>query len=143
MAVLLRLEIINAQKAFGIVLGVGGSAVMLNLGGEAQHRSKNMALGLVVLCIGLLCGAAAVLQQKPLYRKFGPATMTAYSFLASACFFILASAAIYRKGTDYSWVWESQTNVLIVIYAVVVCSFINYATMCYANRHLDATVITM
>lgn len=143
MAVLVRLEIINWPKAFGIVLGVGGSAVMLNFGGKGQQHAKNMTLGLIVLAGGLFCGAAAVLQQKPLYRRFGPATMTAYSFLASSCFFGLTSAAFYRESGDYSWAWASQTNVLVVCYAISVCSFINYATMCFANRHLDATLITM
>ena len=142
MAVAVGLEIINLPKAFGIVLGVGGSAVMLNLGGKGQ-RAQNMGLGLVVLGLGLLCGAAAVLQQKPLYKKFGPATMTAYSFLASSGFFGLTCAVLYHEPSDWSWAWASQTNTLIVLYAVCVCSFINYATMCFANRHLDATVITM
>jgi len=142
MAVAVGLEIINLPKAFGIVLGVGGSAVMLNLGGKGQ-RAENLGLGLVVLGLGLLCGAAAVLQQKPLYKKFGPATMTAYSFLASSGFFGLTCAVFYHEPSDWSWAWASQTNTLIVLYAVCVCSFINYATMCFANRHLDATVITM
>lgn len=74
MAVLVRLEIINGPKAIGIVLGVGGSAVMLNLGGQGQQHAENMSLGLVVLAGGLFCGAAAVLQQKPLYTRFGVST---------------------------------------------------------------------
>lgn len=69
--------------------------------------------------------------------------MTAYSFLASTCFFALTCATFYHKEADYNWAWKDQTNLLIVLYAVCVCSFINYATICFANGHLDATVITM
>lgn len=143
LAVCLRLEIINLQKAFGVALGVGGSAVMLNFSSKGQQHAKNMTLGLLVLAGGLLCGSAAVLQQKPLYKRFGPATMTAYSFLASSGFFSLTSAIFYREWRDYNWAWGTQTNVVVVLYAICVCSFVNYATMCFSNRHLDATLIQM
>ena len=78
---------------------------------------------------GLPPGAAAVLQQKPLYKKFGPATMTAYSFLASSGFFGLTCAVFYHEPSDWSWAWASQTNTLIVLERALYLAHANARTL--------------
>ena len=141
MAIAVGLEGMSARKAVGIALGVAGACAMLNVG-NLSH-AHNAVAGDLVLFGGVLCGAAAVLQQKPLHARFSPVTMTAYSFVASTILFGVVCLFFYRQPADWNWAWGSTDNLLVVCYAIIVCSFVNYATMCFANRHLDGTVITM
>ena len=43
---------------------------------------------------------------------------------------------------SWDWILDGD-NAIVVAYAVVVCSFVNYYLLCYANRYLDATVVTL
>eukprot|EP00747_Dinoflagellata_sp_TGD_P181493 gnl/TRDRNA2_/TRDRNA2_35355_c0_seq1.p1 gnl/TRDRNA2_/TRDRNA2_35355_c0~~gnl/TRDRNA2_/TRDRNA2_35355_c0_seq1.p1 ORF type:complete len:374 (-),score=30.08 gnl/TRDRNA2_/TRDRNA2_35355_c0_seq1:65-1186(-) len=140
-AVILGLERISLRKVAGVCLGVAGACCMLDF--KNASDAHNQLLGDLVLAVGICFGAAVVLQQKPLYVRYGPGTITAYSFAVSASLFALICAALYPGAEYWAWITASGYNAFAIAYAVIICSFCNYYLMCFANRHLDATVITM
>jgi drug/metabolite transporter (DMT)-like permease len=140
-AVLFRFERLTWRKACGFLLGIGGAVVMAELwkGGN----SKN-GIGVALLTFGTVSSSLYYLLQKPTYHRYEPLTMTAYQYLCGCLCMGLSSlyctserAAFEQPGYPGYLTW------ITLEYAILVASTINYFLMTWANKHIEATMVTV
>eukprot|EP00039_Didymoeca_costata_P007679 m.102682 g.102682 ORF g.102682 m.102682 type:complete len:343 (+) comp13778_c0_seq6:355-1383(+) len=145
LGVLLGFEKITFLKCFAILVGVGGSVIMVYP--VIMEPSRGDFLGMIFLIAGVCGNAAYLLLMKQTYSVLPPIVMAALQY-ASACVFTGFSfvpciyhghgKAITHPGVDHDDRDRLMTWVATA-YAIIICSAVNYAFMAAANKFLEAS----
>ena len=149
LAVLMGLEKLSLFRATGVLLGVAGIIAMV----VGKSPGAAPILGHVCLVANALCNSIFVLALKDLYKREGkPDNMAIITWsyaLAAAC--MALTLPIYNAASSPAFAAANTSllsgltgpgtwkNWLVVLYAGVIGSALNYSLMTYANRHISAT----
>ena len=133
-------------KLAGIALGVGGLLPLIGISNLVVGAdSAREVLGECFLTLNVLTGAAYILLLKPLYRRhYNALAICAYSYVVAALCSI-ATVAVGRSGPGASArYWDiSSKEGAVLLYAVFVCSALNYAIMTWAFQYMEGTVCAL
>jgi drug/metabolite transporter (DMT)-like permease len=133
-------------KLFGIALGVGGLLPLIGISNLVVGAdSAREVLGETLLTLNVVTGAAYILLLKPLYRRrYHPLAICAYSYSVAAVCSVL-TVAIGRAGPGaVGKYWDISTKEgAVLLYAVFICSALNYAIMTWAFQYMEGTVCAL
>jgi len=133
-------------KLFGIALGVGGLLPLIGISNLVVGAdSAREVLGETLLSLNVVTGAAYILLLKPLYRRrYHPLAICAYSYCVAAVCSVL-TVAIGRAGPGAAGkYWDISTKEgAVLLYAVFICSALNYAIMTWAFQYMEGTVCAL
>lgn len=96
LALIFRMERLDWRKGLGILLGVGGAAVMIGSG--ILHGGQSSVLGLIFLCANLFGANSYLLLMKRTYNLFTPLTLTMYQYFFGSFCTAFASMSCLQDG---------------------------------------------
>lgn len=130
-SVLLR-EKITGVKLFGLLLGVGGAAILILLK-EQSHNATNIALGDLFVIINAISYAFYLVLVRPLMQRYSAIHVTRWIFTIGAIIMIPYGWKTFTI-TD----WQVLSNLQwLAISTVVVCgTFLSYLFNIYGVKNI-------
>ncbi len=141
LAVLFKLETATWRKAIGMVIALGGIAVLASENGISAHSPS--VLGDAITMTGSIGFAVYVVLGKRLAGHYDPLTMTAFSHYAGAL--IVLPVAIYRAvtlGSLEHWRAIAWTGWAAMLYMAVFSSALAYVFYFWLLRYLEASQLS-
>lgn len=142
LAAIILKEPITRQKAFGVLLGVGGAVMLILQSAEMGGRSGNLGGNLMVVTSGLSYSVYLVIS-KPLTERYSSVTIMKWMFLFATFMLvpftfnhILESPAFHHSGIDYR-------EVSAIVYVLLGATFLPYLLIPMALRRIRPTTVSM
>jgi drug/metabolite transporter (DMT)-like permease len=143
LAALILKEPITLQKAFGVLLGVGGAALMILTSAQSYDRNEHGVDGAVRIVLSNLLYSIYVVLSRPLSKRYSAITIMKWMFLFSTIILIpfmyrdaMATPALHRD----TWMWKEAGA---LAYVLVFATFIPYMMIPMALRRLRPTTVSM
>jgi drug/metabolite transporter (DMT)-like permease len=137
-SVLIGREPPSAAKAFGIALAAAGTVYLI--GPDRISLARDVALGNLLIVLGMVCYAAYFVLSKPLLRRLDALTVTTYVMLF-ALVGVLPIGALGLAGFDPSrvtpttWAWTA----FIVIFPTILAYLLNI----WALRRVSSNMVAV
>eukprot|EP00941_MAST-03F_sp_MAST-3F-sp1_P000268 g268.t1 len=151
-AVLTGIEKFSCCRFFGVLVAVCGVMTVIIFHSKPKHLHSSdenqldtdstvLFLGCSFLLLGAFGASIQVLSQKPLVKRYPTIFIT---FIVIVIATIACSGmASYFAVTMPNEIILPKTEIVTLLYSVIVSTCINYGLMCWATRHVDATVINL
>ncbi|MEJ2367097.1 MAG: EamA family transporter [Acidobacteriota bacterium] len=141
-AVLFGIEKLNAPRAFGIALAVGGALVMLDI--TRASFSHDTLVGNLMILLNCLSYALYLVFQRPLLKRLHPMTVVAWAFVFGGTGVVAASIPTMIH-MSYSTVpplaWGGLAYIVLVPTALAYA--LNSWALTRSSAGLVATYITL
>ena len=137
MASIILKEKFTLNKGLGIVLGLLGAYVLIDLS-ESSVLGSNPALGDFFVFINAASYSMYLITVKPLMSKYAPLTVIRWVFLFGAL--MVLPFGIGQVG-QIDWSLFSAESYLVVAYVLLVMTFLAYLWNVFAMKQLSPTVI--
>ena len=150
------LERMDAFKATGIALTVGGAAIVVVFSRETGDDAKDTTLGIIfdaLQCVGI---AAYLVLQKPLLSVYPSGTVTAVGHSCAAIVTLIALIVFAAEGHGSISAWslgsiDDDGNVneewylpwAALAYATLVATVVNYVLISWANKYSSPTLVSL
>lgn len=166
-AVMLGYENTTTLKTVGIVTACGGAIAMNVLQVKFSHHVKEDSSSMLYVLAGHACfllqavsSAGYILIGKPLLKKYPPLSVTGWSFTFGSVFMTFLTILGYKIPALHSFMcwspnkesmklcmktsWTLPTSMIVpLIYEIVGCSFIAWFLITWANKHANASTVTI
>ena len=142
LAIALKREGVSTLKVAGICVAVLGSALMVvGSTGETSAESPHTALGALCFLVQCLTTSVYIIIQKPMFAHgVATHTFTFYLFLYGGVGHVIVGA-FFLPSVD--WAHMPLQIFPILLYVVVVASFIAFSLFVYATNHLPASISSL
>ena len=127
-------EKLTGVKTFGLVLGVGGAALLI-LAKESSAHAPNYLLGDVLILVNAISYSVYFILVKPLMEHYSPLHVIRWVFTLGFLM-ILPFGWAQAMAVDFS-VWEVQ-HLAALAGVVITGTFLAYYFNTYGIRHLGA-----
>jgi drug/metabolite transporter (DMT)-like permease len=132
----MRSETLTVRKICGIVIGVGGTALLF----WPQERLGPMqVLGMLSTLAGSLCAAINLVMLKKYAKHSDPVVLNFFGMAIGAVALLVMSAALERQA-PVTW---TRTNVVALLYLAVFGSVVAFSIYYYLIRRMDATIVSL
>ncbi|MCX6232381.1 MAG: EamA family transporter [Bacteroidetes bacterium] len=129
-------EKVSLLKTTGILFGMMGALLIIITANHPLHGNSTYAGNILILINGASYALYLVLI-KPFMLKYKPITVLKWVFLFGFIFTIpFGNASLF----SIKWELFGMTQYLLLIYIIVVNSFIAYLLIVFALKHVTATV---
>ena len=141
--VLTGIELFSWYKCVGIAVSCGGTILVMILDGIKSSDVQSFAY--VAFALNASGAAAYSICQKPLIESgFKALFLTAFAMTSAFIpMTILVVHSLTNDSSQYDNFVPKQDQIVALVYCSVGISAIGYASISYANRFLDATVVNM
>ncbi len=129
-------EALHAPTIAGMVIGFGGTALLLLPGAGAFKRST--AIGFAIIQVGVIVWTAASLIQRRQPIKAHPIVIGAIQQLAAGIVYIPVVAFVPEHAIVFS-----QRSVLALLYLVVFGSIVGYSAFIFALDRLPVAIVSV
>jgi drug/metabolite transporter (DMT)-like permease len=141
LAAIVLKEPITLQKAFGVLMGVGGAMLMILTSAQTQeHGGMDGAIRIV---LSNLLYSVYVVLSRPLSQRYSAITIMKWIFLFSTIMLLpfmyrdaLATPAFHRT----TWMWKESGA---LAYVLIFATFIPYLLIPMSLRRLRPTTVSM
>lgn len=124
---------IGWDKYVGLLLGIGGAALLMSAGKEFTVTG-NSALGDLLILLNAASYAIYLVIIKPLMQRYRPIIVIRWVFLFG---FLFASPFGWSQFCAINWSMFSTGDYAAVLFIVICCTFLTYLWNVYALRHLQ------
>lgn len=129
-------ERISITKAIGLLLGIGGAALLMSAGKEIT-LTGNSALGDLFVFINAASYAVYLVLIKPLMTRYRPIIVIRWVFLFG---FLFVLPFGWPQFSAIDWSLFQPSDYLSVAFIVICVTFFTYLWNIYALRHLPPSV---
>jgi drug/metabolite transporter (DMT)-like permease len=129
-------EALNAPTIVGMLVGFGGTALLLMPGAGAFGRST--LVGFAIMQVGVIAWTLASLIQRRQPIKAHPIVIGAIQQLAAGLLYIPVVAFVPEHAIVYS-----QRSVLALLYLVVFGSIVGYSAYIFAMDRLPVAIVSV
>jgi drug/metabolite transporter (DMT)-like permease len=129
-------EALNAPTVAGMLIGFGGTALLLMPGAGAFGRST--LVGFAIMQVGVIAWTLASLIQRRQPIKAHPIVIGAIQQLAAGLLYIPVVAFVPEHAIVYS-----QRSVLALLYLVVFGSIVGYSAYIFAMDRLPVAIVSV
>ena len=141
LAALLLGESLSVRKIVGVVLSIGGAAIMI-WHVPANSNGSNHLLGIALAFLSIIAFSLYLISMRAVARKYSPVTQTKWVFFFT--FIFMAPIGFHnldeQKLLSSAWEWS---GVLCMLYVIIFATFISYILMPFGMRHLNATSVSV
>jgi drug/metabolite transporter (DMT)-like permease len=123
---------IGWDKAIGLLLGIGGAALLMSAGKELTLTGSS-AWGDLLILLNAASYAIYLVIIKPLMQRYRPIIVIRWVFLFG---FLFASPFGWSQFTAINWSAFGAGDYTAVGFIVICCTFLTYLWNVYALRHL-------
>ena len=132
----MRSEQLTVPKVAGIMVGIGGTALLF----WPQGRLGTMQVfGMLSTLVGSLCAAINLVVMKKHGQHSDPFVLNFLGMTVGAACLLIMSAALEPWTTA---VW-TRSNVVAILYLAVFGSVTAFSAYYYLIKHLDATIVSL
>lgn len=131
-----RSETLSGRKLAGILVGVGGTALLF---WPNERLGLMPALGMLSALTASLCAAINLVTMKRHGRHSDPFVLNFFGMGIGAVCLLLMSAAL-EPWTTVVW---TRSNVLAIVYLSLFGSVIAFSAYYYLIKRMDATVVSL
>lgn len=132
-AVLLQKENITLLKLFGLLLGIGGSCLLI-LSKETSAIGSNMLLGDVLVVINAVSYAFYYVLVKPLMQKYSALHVIRWVFTFGI---IIISPFCWSQFITTDWSLFDAQHIMALLFIVLGATFFAYLFTVYGLQHLS------
>jgi drug/metabolite transporter (DMT)-like permease len=129
-------EKISFTKSFGILFGLMGALLIIITANHPTHANSSLGGNLLIMLNGAAY-ALYLVMIKPFMLKYKPVTVLKWLFLFG---FIFTLPFANKSLFDIRFISFTASAWLLLIYVIVVNSFIAYLLIVFALKHVTATV---
>jgi drug/metabolite transporter (DMT)-like permease len=123
-------------KAFGLLLGIGGS-VFLVMQKENSHRATNYLAGDILILVNAIFYSVYFISVKPLMQRYSPLHVIRWIFTLG---FILILPIGWNEMSRIHWL-DFNAGYLVVLFAVAFTgTFLAYYFNAFGLQHLSASI---
>jgi len=123
---------IGWDKYLGLLLGIGGAALLMSAGKELT-LTGNSALGDVLVLLNAASYAIYLVLIKPLMQRYRPIIVIRWVFLFG---FLFTCPFGWSQFTAIDWSLFGAADYAAVAFIVICCTFLTYLWNVYALQHL-------
>ena len=137
-------EGITGMKAAGVLLGIGGAALMVVLKWQDDSGSNDL-LGIFFALMSLLTWAVYLIVTRKVSQRYSALTQMKWVFLASSVVVLpytlteFGTTRLYGGPVDAEWLMGMAAMLFIVVFATVV----GYFMIPFAMKYLKATTVSV
>jgi drug/metabolite transporter (DMT)-like permease len=131
-----RSETLSGRKICGILVGVGGTALLF---WPDQRLGLEQVLGMLAALGGCVCAAINLVMMKKYGRHGDPFVLNFLGMGLGAASLLIMSATL----ENWSTVAWSRSNVLAISYLSVFGSLIAFSAYYYLIKKMDATIVSL
>lgn len=134
-------ECFSKTKGFGIVLSIAG-AVLISVTQKSSELASNPFLGDMFCLAGAVLFSAYLVIEKHFLKTLSNATVSKWTFLGGA---VSSGVMVMFKGWDATVLTQNifSTPMLVLLFILIVPSFISYLLVDMSLKVLPATVVAL
>ena len=134
-AIALRQEALSTWKLAGLLLAIGGAAVLI-LGRESSAIGSNMLLGDLLVVINAVSYAFYYLLVKPLMQRYSPLHVIRWVFTLG--FWIILPFCL-TEFREVQWQQWTAPHLAALAFVILGATFFAYLFTVYGLQHLSAS----
>jgi len=135
-AIFVLREKLGANKAIGLLLGVGGATLLMSAGKELTMNGSS-AIGDMFVFMNAASYAIYLVMIKPLMQRYRPIIVIRWVFLFG---FLFVLPFGWSQFSAIQWSQFMFTDYLSVAFIVICVTFFTYLWNIYALRHLSPSI---
>ena len=130
-------ESLTTLKLVGLMLGIGGGALLVFSRDISVHGSGQESLGDLFVIMGAICYSVYVVSIKPLMEKYKAVHILQWVFLFGS---FISLPLGWNALSQVSWLAFDSISWLALAYIVLGATFLAYQLMNYAISKLGASI---
>jgi len=138
-SILLKTKI-TALKVTGVLLGAIGASLLIYLGKGESNGGNSSALGDLLVLLNATSYSIYLVIVKPLMKHYKPITVITWVFLSG--WFIVALFG-FNEFTETNWALFQFKDYMILLFVVVMVTFLVYLLNIFALKHLPPTTVSV